>query len=161
MSSCRPNLSCRHVAQPVMSPFKQRARGRTRQQNETATQQLSPIQDARRQSQRRAPQRQSQQDNEVINAEDFSTVVPPPRIHIAPYTDQQSVIRGCRSVLDGGCLSENMLNTHGMYPGFTEQLRVLGMPGSQLFLKRLEVTDKKLLTQLLQSWLVCSTRVRV
>ena len=151
MSPCRPNLSCRHVAQPVMSPFKQRARGRTRQQNETATQQLSPIQDARRQSQRRAPQRQSQQDNEVINAEDVSTVVPPPRIHIAPYTDQQSVIRGCRSVLDGGCLSENMLNTHGMYPGFTEQLRVLGMPGSQLFLKRLEVTDKKLLTQLLQS----------
>ena len=72
-------------------------------------------------------------------------------MHIAPYTDQQSVIRGCKSVLDGGCLSENMLNTHGLYLGFSEQLRVLRMPGSQLFLQRFEVTDKKLLTQLFQS----------
>ena len=72
-------------------------------------------------------------------------------MHIAPYTDQQSVIRGCKSVLDGGCLSEDMLNTHGLYPGFSEQLRVLRMPGSQLFLQRFEVTDKKLLTQLFQS----------
>ena len=43
------------------------------------------------------------------------------------------------------------MNTHGNYPGYPEQLRVFRMPGSQLFLQRLEVTDKKLMQTLLQS----------
>ena len=54
-----------------------------------------------------------------------------------------------------------MLNTHGKYPGCEEQLRVLRLPGSRLFLQRLEITDPKFLESMCAKDPVWSERWRV
>ena len=64
---------------------------------------------------------------------------------VTPFRDDVAIVRGCRSVVHDGCLAEDMLNTHGKYPGCEEQLRVLRLPGSRLFVQRLEITDPKFL----------------
>ena len=82
---------------------------------------------------------------QVCSVDDDPEPAPTLEMRVTPFRNEVAIVRGCRSVALGGYLAEEMLNTHGTYPGMDEQIRVLRLPGSQLFVQRLEKTDKKLL----------------